>query len=203
MNTHLDIKTNKPAMNIESELRFLPKPKTLKKPFHELKAILYSQKIYGYSEELFTRWTNLRTAAIRLTELITRYYPDPRKPDESLLANCLYSALSSARLEFTNGNYEKEQYQFIACLYAELVQITAISLMVEASSNYFKLFDPLNETVTGIIESANTKNLIWVNSPHGSFQSIHDELLCATRVFSLNDLKNAGLLPKKNTITTH
>lgn len=180
-----------------AEIIFLkkPLPHPLESASIEMKKACRATKRYPSSQELFARWPNLREASQRLTSLLTLYWPDHRKDGESLLVNCLDAGFAEAEKSISRDNNDlTEQKAFITRVSAELVQCLGLTLMIKRSG-LWTLYDPSIEGyLDEIVKSTTSEELTWVKQPHSAFSSAQSELLCASRVFTMNELKLAGLL---------
>jgi len=175
----------------------------LKKPlFHplesapvEMKKACKATKRYSFAQELFARWPNLREASQRLTSLLTVYWPDHRGEGESLLVNCLGAGLSAAENTIAeHSNDVAEQKAFISRVSAELVQCLGLTLMIKRNG-LWTIYDPSMEGyLDDIMRSSASEELNWVKQPHSAFTSHQSLLLCAARVFTMTELKLAGLV---------
>ncbi|MBS3951488.1 MAG: hypothetical protein Q8K07_14575 [Methylicorpusculum sp.] len=161
----------------------------------EMKKACRATKRYSGSQELFARWPNLREASQRLTSLLTLYWPDPRNERKSLLVNCLDAGLAEAERSIVKDNNDmKEQKVFIQKVSSELVQCLEMTLMIKRSG-VWTIYDPsIDGYLDEIMKSSVSEELSWVKQPHGAFKSAQSKLLCASRVFTMTELKLAGLL---------
>ncbi|MEC4749846.1 hypothetical protein [Methylomicrobium sp. Wu6] len=161
----------------------------------EMKKACRATKRYPGSQELFARWPNLREASQRLTSLLTLYWPDHRKEKESLLVNCLDAGFAEAEKSILKDNNDMtEQQAFIQKVSSELVQCLEMTLMIKRSG-LWTIYDPsIDGYLDEIMKSSVSEELSWVKQPHGAFESAQSKLLCASRVFTMTELKLAGLL---------
>ncbi len=104
-------------MSDQEVVLFLKKP--LKQPLQsasvEMKKACRATRRQPAAQELFARWPNLRESSQRLTSLLTLYWPDPRKRDESLLVNCLASGLSDAEKVIQTDNDDLAEQKVFIC----------------------------------------------------------------------------------------
>ena len=183
-------------MTDQTTLLSLKKP--LKEPLlsasHEMKKACRATRRQPAAQELFARWPNLRESSERLTSLLTLYWPDPRKQGESLLVNCLAKGLSAAEQVIKAENDDlAEQKAFIRRISEELVHCLGLTLMIRYKGSW-SAYDPNTDGyLDGIVETSSDE-LAWVNKPHAAFGSPQSKILCASRVFTMNELKLAGLL---------
>jgi len=184
-------------MHDQAEIIFLKKPLStpLDSASVEMKKACRATKRYPNSQELFARWPNLREAAQRLTSMLTLYWPDHRKDGESLLVNCLDAGFSEAEKSISRDNNDlTEQKAFIQKVSSELVQCLELTLMIKRSG-LWTIYDPsIDGYLDEIVKSSVSEELSWVKQPHGAFESAQSKLLCASRVFTMTELKLAGLL---------
>ncbi len=185
-------------MPVEStKIFFLKKPllHPIESASIEMKKACRATNRYPCSQELFARWPNLREASQRLTSLLTLYWPDHRKEGESLLVNCLDTAFAEAQKAIAiNNNDLMEQKAFINQVADELVQCLGLTLMIKRRG-VWTAYDPsLEGYLDEIVKSSISEELTWVNQPHNAFKSPHTKLLCASLVFTMSELKLAGLL---------
>ncbi len=176
---------------------------SLKKPFKqplqsapcEMKKACRATRRQPAAQELFARWPNLRESSQRLTSLLTMYWPDPRKKGGSLLVNCLAEGLSAAEKVIQADNDDlAEQKAFISRVSEELVHCLALTLMIK-NKGVWSVYDPNTQGyLDDIIRSSLSEELNWVNKPHEGFASPKSKVLCASRVFTINELSLAGLL---------
>jgi len=160
----------------------------------ELKKACREAKSYSHSQEIFARWPNLRDASQRMTSLLTRYWPDPRKQGDKLLINCLsVGFLEAEKAMRINNNDLSEQKAFIKYVSEELVQCLGLTLMIKRKQGCI-VYDPVSGYLDTVINSPQNNELIWVDEPHVAFKSSQSKLLCASRVFTLIELRLAGLL---------
>ena len=182
---------------LNQELLVLKKP--LAKPVQsascELKKAFRASNRYSCAQEMFARWPNLRESSQRLTSILTVYWPDHRRAGESLLLNCLNAGLDEAERTIRSTRDDvSEQKVFINRVAEELAQCLALKLMIK-NSGYWTLYDPsIQGYLDEIMRSKKSEALAWVREPHAAFASQHSKLLCASRVFTLAELKLAGLL---------
>lgn len=161
----------------------------------ELKKACRVTKRYTSSQELFARWPNLREASQRLTSLLTFYWPDHRKEKESLLVNCLDGGFAEAEKSILkNNNDMSEQRAFIQKVSTELVECLEMTLMIKRSG-LWTIYDPgMDGYLDEIMKSPVSEELSWVKQRHAAFESAQSKLVCASRVFTMTELKLAGLL---------
>jgi len=184
-------------MSDQSALFFLKKP--FKQPLQsapaEMKKACRATRRQPSAQELFARWPNLRESSQRLTSLLTLYWPDPRTQGESLLVNCLTKGLSDAEQVIKSDSGDiAEQIAFICRISEELVQCLGLTLMIKYKAG-LSAYDPnTHGYLDNIMRSSVSEELTWVNKPHDAFASPQSKLLCASRVFTMNELKLAGLL---------
>ena len=173
--------------------------KPLKQPLqsasHEMKKACRATRRQPAAQELFARWPNLRESSQRLTSLLTLYWPDPRAKGESLLVNCLAKGLSDAEQVIQTENDDvAEQRAFICRVTEELVQCLGLTLMIKSKAGW-SAYDPNTDGyLDEIMRSTVSEELNWVNKPHTAFSSPQSKVLCASRVFTMNELELAGLL---------
>ena len=181
----------------QAALLFVKKPlvKPLQSASIEMKKACRATKRYACSQELFARWPNLRESSQRLTSLLTLYWPDHRKASESLLVNCLDAGLREAEKSIqTDSNDLAEQKIFIRRISEELVQCLGLTLMIKRSG-LWTVYDPsIQGYLDDIMNSSVSEELTWINKPHDAFASSQSKLLCASKVFTMTELKLAGLL---------
>jgi hypothetical protein len=181
----------------QAALLFLKKPfkQHLQSASAEMKKACRASRRQTTAQELFARWPNLRESSQRLTSLLTLHWPDPRKQGESLLVNCLAKGLSDAEEVIQTDNDDiAEQIAFICRISEELLQCLGMTLMIKYKSGW-SAYDPNTDGyLDDIMKSSVSEELTWVNKPHDAFSSPQSKLLCASRVFTMNELKLAGLL---------
>jgi hypothetical protein len=172
-----------------------PLKQPLQSASHEMKKACRATKNQPAAQELFARWPNLRESSQRLTSLLTLYWPDPRTQGESLLVNSLANGLKDAEQVIKADNDDvAEQKAFICRVSEELVQCLGLTLMIKHKGAW-SVYDPNTDGfLDGIMNSTVSEELTWVNSPHDAFGSPKSKILCASRVFTMNELKLAGLL---------
>ena len=181
----------------QSSLLWLKKP--FKQPLQsasiEMKKACRATRRQPAAQELFARWPNLRESSQRLTSLLTLHWPDPRRQGESLLVNCLAAGLSDAGQMLQADNDDlTEQKAFICRVSEELVQCLGLTLMIKCN-RVWSTYDPnAHGYLADIIKSSVSEEINWVNKPHNAFSSPQSKILCASRVFTMNELKLAGLL---------
>ncbi len=181
----------------QTALFYLKKP--LKQPLQsasaEMKKACRATRHQPSAQELFARWPNLRESSQRLTSMLTVHWPDPRKTGESLLVNCLSKGFKDAEAEIkSNDDDMAEQIAFINGIAEELVQCLGVTLMIKYKAG-LSVYDPnINGFLDDIMRSPVSEELTWINKPHDAFSSPQSKLLCASRVFTMNELKLAGLL---------
>lgn len=184
-------------MSDQAALLFLKKPlkQPLQSPSIEMKKACRATRRQPAAQELFARWPNLRESSQRLTSLLTLYWPDPRKRDESLLVNCLANGLIDAEQVIQTDNDDlAEQKAFICRVSEELVQCLGMTLMIKYKGGW-SAYDPnTHGYLDDIMRSSASEELTWVNKTHDAFGSPQSKILCASRVFTMNELKLAGLL---------
>jgi len=185
----------------------MPEPQTallfLKKPFDEplqsasieMKKACRATRRHACAQELFARWPNLRESSQRLTSMLTLYWPDYRKIGDSLLVNCLDAGFGEAEKAIQSDHDDlAEQKSFIRRVSEELVQCLGLTLMIKRSG-VWSAYDPsMNGYLDDMMRSSVSEEMAWVNKPHDAFMSAQSKLLCASRVFTLQELKLAGLL---------
>ena len=186
----------------QTALLHLKKPldKTIQSASIEMKRACRVTKRYACAQELFARWPNLRESSQRLTSLLTLYWPDHRKTKtgNSLLVNCLDAGFGAAEKANQTQNHQNhdltEQQAFIRCVSEELVQCLGLTLMIRRGG-FWTVYDPsIQGYLDEIMKSPVSEELAWINKPHDAFASPQSKLLCASRVFSMAELKLAGLL---------
>ena len=181
----------------QAALLFVKKPLVipLQSASIEMKKACRATKRYACAQELFARWPNLRESSQRLTSLLTLYWPDHRKAGESLLVNCLYAGLREAEKSIQTDNDDlAEQKIFIRRISEELVQCLGLTLMIKRSG-LWTVYDPsIQGYLDDIMNSSVSEELTWVNKPHDAFSSSQGQLLYASKVFTMTELKLAGLL---------
>ena len=184
-------------MSNQQTLFYLKKPfdKPIQSASIEMKKACRATKRYACSQELFARWPNLRESSQRLTSLLTVYWPDHRNTGESLLVNCLNAGLGEAKKAIQTDNDDlDEQKIFIRRVSEELVQCLGLTLMIKRSG-LWTVYDPsIQGYLDEIMKSSVSEELTWISRPHGAFTSSQSKLLCASRVFTMTELKLAGLL---------
>ena len=181
----------------QAALFFLKKPfdEPLQSASIEMKKACRATRRHACAQELFARWPNLRESSQRLTSMLTLYWPDYRKEGGSLLVNCLDAGFGEAEksIEF-DSNDLAEQKAFIRRVSDELVQCLGLTLMIKRSG-IWSAYDPsINGYLDDIMRSSVSEELAWVKKPHNAFTSSQSKLLCASRVFTLHELKLARLL---------
>jgi hypothetical protein len=172
-----------------------PLKQPLQSPPYEMKKACRATRHQPAAQELFARWPNLRESSQRLTSLLTLYWPDPRKQGESLLVNCLARALSDAGQVMKACDDDlAEQKVFICRVADELLQCLGLTLMIKYKGAW-SAYDPNTDGyLDEIMRSTASEELAGVSKPHTAFESPQSKLLCASRVFTMNELKLAGLL---------
>lgn len=161
----------------------------------ELKKACRSTHLNGSAQELFARWPNLRESSQRLTSLLTLHYPDPRKEGESLLVNCLASGLVEADKAIRKNNDDiAEQKAFIGRVSEELVHCLELTLMMKIKGSWTPHDVITHGYLDEIVNASMSEELSWVEKPQAAFNSPAAKLLCASRVFTMKELKLAGLL---------
>lgn len=173
--------------------------KPLKEPLMtaavELKKACKATKRQSMSQELFARWPNLRESSQRLTSLLTMYWPDPRSQGESLLVNCLTNAfLEADRVIKENNDDLAEQKAYICKIAEELVHCLELTIMIR-TKGVWSPYDPNTDGfLDQIINSSVGEELTWVKKEHRAFGSPQSKLLCASKVFTINEMIMAGLM---------
>lgn len=176
---------------------------SLKKPLQdpvqsasiELKKACRMARRQPSAQELFARWPNLREASQRLASQLTIHWPDQREKGKSLLVSCLANGLDEAEKVFNvNKDDLAEQQAFICRVSDELVHCLGLTLMIKYKSGW-SAYDPnTNGCLDEIINSSSSEELSWVNKSHEAFNSPQSKILCASKVFTMSELKLAGLL---------
>jgi hypothetical protein len=161
----------------------------------ELKKACKNTRLNYAAQELFARWPNLRESSQRLTSLLTLHYPDPRKEGESLLVNCLASGLIDAEKAILKNNDDlAEQKAFISRVSEELVHCLALTLMMKVRGSWTPHDVITHGYLDGIVNSSMSEELNWIEKPQAAFKSPVAKVLCASRVFTMSELKLAGLI---------
>ena len=69
-----------------------------------------------------------------------------------------------------------------------------LTLMIRYKGSW-SAYDPNTDGyLDDIVGSSSSDELAWVNKPHAAFESPQSKILCASRVFTMNELELAGLL---------
>lgn len=160
----------------------------------ELKKACSHTKMQPVARKLFARWPNLREAAKRLTAFLTVHWPDPRKSGESLLINCLESALTDAKLLEEEIDDIAVQKQFIRKVSEELLQCLSFTLMVKNKGVWSVYEMNTGVFLDNILQSSTSEELVWVVQPNIAHGSPKSKLICAAKVFTISELLLAGLL---------
>lgn len=169
-------------------------PKNPDKPSIELTNVCHRIKKQNAAQQLFNHWPNLRQASYKLAGYLTRYWPDPHKREDSLLAACLDHALERTDSLYKNDTDGLEiQKAFIETIAQDLVLSLQFSLMIRTKSAW------LPHEVNGIpldeiIQSNPISSLMWTDTPLPAHDREESKLICASRVFSLNELQLGGLI---------
>jgi len=161
----------------------------------ELRKACRIAKCQPSTQELFARWPNLREASHRLASLLTIHWPDQREKGKSLLVSCIAKGLKAAEqgLEVDNNDLD-EQKAFICQVSDELAQCLGLTLMIKQKAGW-GTFDPnTGGFLDEIINSPASEELVWFDKSHEAFNSHQSKILVASRVFTMRELKLAGLL---------
>jgi hypothetical protein len=163
----------------------------------ELKKACRTARCQPATQELFARWPNLREASQRLASLLTIHWPDQREEGRSLLVSCLANGLSAAEQEFEVDNNDlDEQRAFICQVSDELVQCLGLTLMIKLKGGW-TAYDPnTGGFLDEVINSSASEELVWIDKSNEAFNSPQSKILVASRVFTMRELKLAGLLEK-------
>jgi hypothetical protein len=181
----------------ENNILFLKKPmrNPLLTPAVELKKACKASGNLSIAQELFARWPNLRESSQRLTSLLTLYWPDPRDTNDSLLVNCLKSGLLEADRVIKVGNDDLAEHRaFISKIADELVHCLELTVMIR-SKGVWSPYEPNTDGYMDvIINSPIGEELTWVKEAHNAFTSPQSKLICASKIFTMNEMILAGLM---------
>ena len=161
----------------------------------EMKKACSAQQRYRYSQEIFARWPNLREASLRLTSLLTRHWPDYRNTGGSLLVNCLERGFNEAEISLGQSRDDlKEQISFVQSIARELASSLSVTLMIK-KNGVWSVYEPsINGYLDLILSDPATEELNWYKKPSCLDASEKSTLVCASRIFTPDELRLAGLL---------
>jgi len=161
----------------------------------ELKKACRAARCQPATQELFARWPNLREASQRLASLLTIHWPDQREDGKSLLVSCLASGINAATQKFDIENNDlDEQKAFIRQVSEDLAGCLGLTLMIKHKAGW-SAYDPnTGGYLDEIINAPNSEELVWFDKCHEAFNSPQSKIVVASRVFTMHELKLAGLL---------
>jgi hypothetical protein len=185
-------------INEDIVVKRLRKPAKLGPANQEMEKAWLALKLHRQAQELFARWPNLRTSSERLTSLLTIHWPDYRTSTHGslLLSSFKQGIAHSEKILALTHDDVAEQAAFISQVSEELSHYAGTKLMIKKNKKHWVAY---NFNTHGLMESLINDNPIdeleWVQSPMHSEKSKKQlMLLCASKVFSMHELRLAGLL---------
>jgi hypothetical protein len=174
-------------------IREIRNPEVPPKASEQLRLTCKKIKKFGASQKLFSNWPNLRTASYNLVEFLTIYWPDPLDRNESLLAACLENAFQvTESLYKEKVDHVEIQKAFIKTVTDELAVSMEYSLMIR-SKTLLVHHEVNQEFLSELIRENTVHSLTWTKGILERRSGQH-KVICASRVFTLNELELAGLI---------
>lgn len=183
-------------MQVQEDMivRQILNPEVPPKASDQLRVICKEIKKSRASQRLFSNWPNLRMASYNLVEFLTVYWPDPLNRKGSLLAACLDKALGvTESLYHENADIVDIQKAFIMTVAEELAVSMECSLMIQSKSTWI-LHEVNKEFLSELIRATAITSLTWTKDTLPRHSGGQSKVICASRVFTINELELAGLI---------
>ncbi len=158
------------------------------------KAVAYAKR-HAYAQDLFARWPNLREATLRLTAFLSLYWPDTTPNNTSLLVSCLVAGFDKSEQAFLQtGDDLYQQGEYIKAISERLVLLLECTLMVRRNGCWQVHQPSMGGNVDELIRDKSSEELSWVRNDNEFREDAKAILMCASRVFSPDELRIAGLI---------
>jgi len=175
-------------------VRQIQHPPVPPKASDQLREVCKKIKKFRASQKLFSSWPNLRTASYNLVEFLTVYWPDPLDRNGSLLAACLENAFDvTESLYEENADIVDIQKAFIKTVTEELAVSMEYSLMIRAKSAWIP-HEVNKGFLSELIRENTVSSLTWTKDTLPGHSGGQSKVICASRIFTLNELELAGLM---------